>query len=48
VFSYPADAGQNYEVLAEAGGMASLVIVDNGEGVSGGWKLIDNPRYVSR
>jgi glucose-6-phosphate isomerase len=43
VFSYPADSGQNYEVIAEAGGMAALVVVDGGH-----WKLADNPRYVRR
>jgi len=43
VFSYPSDAGQNYEVIADAGGMAALVVVANG-----GWKLVDNPRYLSR
>lgn len=43
VFSYPADSGQNYEVISDAGGMAALVVVDND-----GWKLVDNPRYVSR
>lgn len=43
VFSYPADSGQNYEVIAEAGGMRSLVVTD-GEG----WRLADNPRYVGR
>jgi glucose-6-phosphate isomerase len=43
VFSYPADAGQYYEVIEQAGGMASLVVVDNDD-----WKLVDNARYVGR
>ena len=43
VFTYPADAGQDYGVIEVAGGMASLVVVDGD-----GWKLIDNERYVGR
>jgi len=43
VFSYPADAGQDYGVIEQASGMASLVVVDDD-----GWKLIDNERYVAR
>ncbi|MGI9644793.1 MAG: glucose-6-phosphate isomerase family protein [Ilumatobacteraceae bacterium] len=44
VFSYPADAGQDYAVIEKAGGMASLVVTDG----DGGWKLIENERYVGR
>ena len=44
VFSYPADAGQDYAVIERAGGMASRVIVDDG----GSWKLVPNERYTGR
>lgn len=43
VFVYPADSGQDYEIIAKAGGMASLVVADGD-----GWTLIDNPRYSGR
>jgi len=41
LFSYPADAGQNYDVIEEAGGMRSRVIDDG----RGGWVMIENRRY---
>jgi len=44
LFCYPADAGQDYEIIASAGGMRDL-IVDDG---SGGWTRIPNPRYRPR
>ena len=44
VFSYPADAGQDYDIIARAGGMRSLVVEDG----IGGWTLIDNPGYRPR
>ena len=44
VFSYPADSGQDYDVIERAGGMSALVVDDG----AGGWKLIDNERYVGR
>lgn len=43
-FSYPADSGQDYDIIARAGGMRSR-IVDDG---NGGWKAIDNTGYVAR
>jgi glucose-6-phosphate isomerase len=43
-FYYPADAGQDYDIIARAGGMATL-IVDDGKG---GWKEAPNPRYRGR
>ncbi|OJF97671.1 glucose-6-phosphate isomerase [Pararhizobium antarcticum] len=43
-FSYPADSGQDYDIIAKAGGMRSR-IVDDGEG---GWKAIDNTGYRAR
>ena len=43
-FAYPADSGQDYAIIEEAGGMRSRV-VDDGQG---GWRLVDNPRYRGR
>ncbi len=43
-FAYPADSGQDYAIIEEAGGMKSRV-VDDGKG---GWRLIDNASYRSR
>jgi glucose-6-phosphate isomerase len=42
LFCYNGDAGQNYEVIADAGGMKTLV-VDDGRG---GWAAIENPRHT--
>jgi len=44
VFTYPADSGQDYDVIADAGGMASRVVVDGDDG----WKIVDNGRYTGR
>lgn len=44
VFCYPADAGQDYDVVRASAGMR-LLVVDDG---SGGWSTIDNPHYVLR
>lgn len=44
VFCYPADAGQDYEVIARAGGMRVLITPDGGSG----WRRRDNPRYRKR
>lgn len=41
LFSYAADAGQNYHIIAQAGGMKELVVTDGG----GGWRTIPNPRH---
>ena len=43
-FAYPADAGQDYAIIEEAGGMKSRV-VDDGKG---GWMLADNAGYRGR
>lgn len=42
LFCYPADAGQNYRVIEESGGMATLVVSDG----NGGWASRPNPRHV--
>ncbi|GLS21784.1 putative glucose-6-phosphate isomerase 1 [Labrys miyagiensis] len=43
-FAYPADSGQDYDIIAKAGGMRSR-IVDDGRG---GWKAVDNESYRFR
>lgn len=43
-FVYPADSGQDYDIIAKAGGMRSR-IVDDGKG---GWVAIDNAAYRFR
>ena len=42
-FCYPADAGQNYQIIAESGGMA-VRIVQGGSG----WKSVPNENYQPR
>jgi len=43
-FAYPADAGQDYAIIEETGGMRSRVVDDG----SGGWTLVDNASYRRR
>lgn len=43
-FAYPADSGQDYDIIAKAGGMRSR-IVDDG---AGGWMAVDNRDYKLR
>lgn len=43
-FSYPADAGQDYGIIARSNGMRQRVL-DNGKG---GWRLVDNADYRVR
>jgi glucose-6-phosphate isomerase len=42
LFCYAADAGQDYELIRRAGGMASLVVADG----HGGWTTRANPDHV--
>ncbi len=44
LFCYPADAGQDYDIIAQSGGMKSLIVSDS----AGGWREETNPRYCSR
>ncbi|QKJ85547.1 Glucose-6-phosphate isomerase [Paramixta manurensis] len=44
VFAYPADSGQDYEIIARSGGMKTR-IVDDGHG---GWQAVDNADYQPR
>ncbi len=43
-FAYPADSGQDYAIIEEAGGMRSRVVSD----AAGGWILVDNAGYRGR
>jgi glucose-6-phosphate isomerase len=40
LFCYAADAGQNYDIIADAGGMKNLVVIDGK-----GWVTVPNPRH---
>ena len=42
LFCYGADAGQDYELIARAGGMSSLVVADG----TGAWSTRPNPDHV--
>lgn len=44
LFCYAADAGQDYGVISEAGGMRDLVVAD-GEGEGEGWTVRTNPAH---
>lgn len=44
LFCYPADAGQDYEIIRSAGGMSQLVVSDG----ASGWKTVPNPHYQQR
>jgi glucose-6-phosphate isomerase len=44
LFSYPADAGQDFEIVRRAGGFRQLVVEDGERG----WKLAQNSRYRPR
>lgn len=42
-FFYPSDAGQDYDIIARAGGMAMRIMADGD-----GWKAVPNPHYRPR
>lgn len=42
LFCYNGDAGQDYEVIAAAGGMKTLVVDDG----AGGWRAVTNPNHT--
>lgn len=42
LFTYATDAGQDYQLIAEAGGMKHLVVTDR----DGGWRLRGNPDHT--
>jgi glucose-6-phosphate isomerase len=42
-FCYPCDSGQDYEIIAQSGGMAKRIVTDGK-----GWKAIDNAAYRPR
>ena len=44
LFCYPADAGQDYGIIGQSGGMRDLILDDG----AGGWTRAPNPRYRPR
>src|SRR5690606_31013983 len=44
VFSYPADAGQDYDIITRSGGMRHRVVAT----ADGGWTLAENTGYRPR
>ncbi len=42
-FCYPSDSGQDYEIIARSGGMATRIMADGD-----GWKAVDNATYRPR
>ncbi|MCR9136376.1 MAG: glucose-6-phosphate isomerase [Alphaproteobacteria bacterium] len=42
-FFYPSDSGQDYEIIARSGGMATCIVADGDN-----WKAVPNPNYRSR
>ena len=44
VFAYPADAGQDYDIITRSDGMRHRVMSDG----AGGWTLTENPQYRPR
>lgn len=42
-FCYPADSGQDYDIISRSGGMRTLIVA-SGEG----WREAENPRYRPR
>ena len=43
-FAYPADSGQDYDIIAKAGGMKCRIVSDG----KGGWMTVDNVSYKPR
>lgn len=43
-FAYPANSGQDYDIIARSNGLKQRVIDDG----HGGWKAVDNPSYRAR
>jgi len=41
LFVYNEDAGQDYALIGQAGGMSHLIVTDG----TGGWKAVPNPRH---
>lgn len=46
MFSYPADAGQDYGIIERSGGMRHRVVAADGE--AAGWALVENAAYKPR
>lgn len=46
LFTYPADAGQDYDIIARAGGMAQLIM--RADDAASAWTAVTNPAYRGR
>ncbi len=44
LFSYPSDAGQDFDIVRTAGGFAQLIVTDGGTG----WRTVPNASYRPR
>jgi glucose-6-phosphate isomerase len=44
LFCYPADSGQDYEIIQRSNGLRKRIVSDG----AGGWHSIDNPHYLPR
>ena len=44
LFCYPADSGQDYDIIQRSNGLKQRVIDDG----KGGWQCVDNPDYRTR
>jgi len=44
LFAYPADSGQDYDIIARSGGMRSRILDDG----AGGWVEVPNPAWLPR
>lgn len=44
LFCYPADSGQDYDIIARSGGMRTRIVANGGSG----WKAVENPGWKSR
>jgi glucose-6-phosphate isomerase, archaeal len=43
LFCYPADSGQDYDIIARSGGMRTRIVADGS-----GWKAVENPNWKPR
>ena len=44
LFCYPADSGQDYDIIQRSNGLRKRIVSDD----AGGWRSVDNPHYVPR
>ena len=44
LFCYPADSGQDYDIIQRSNGLRKRIVSDG----AGGWRSVDNPHYAPR